>query len=145
MPRISLFDRRITLPTAPLTIFGREPALWLGLLAAVLKLATAFGLHLSANQQSVINAAAAAITGMAVALLTRDGILAAILGAAQALLGLGLGFGLHVSGEQQAVIMSFVAVATSMFIRTQVAAPVPDTDTTTDPDVQVDDTAIVAG
>lgn len=147
MSRISLFGHSIALPAAPLTIFGREPALWLGLLAAALKLATAFGLDLTADQQSVINAAAAAIIGVAVALLTRDGIPAAILGTAQALLALGLGFGLHVSGDQQAVIMSFVAVAISMFIRTQVTAPVPGPDTTSelDPDTEVDDTALVAG
>ena len=147
MSRISLFGRSIALPTAPLTIFGREPALWLGLLAAALKLGTAFGLDLTGDQQSVINAAAAAMIGVAVAVLTHDGISAAILGGAQALLALGLGFGLHVSGDQQAVIMAFVAVAISMFVRTQVTAPVPGPDSTSDPDpgTEVDDTALVAG
>jgi len=143
--RISLFGRSFALPTAPLTIFGREPALWLGLLAAALKLATAFGLDLSIDQQSLINAAAAAIIGVAIALLTRDGIPAAILGGAQALLALGLGIGLHVSGDQQAVIMSFVAVVISMFVRTQVTAPVPGPDASSDlgSDIEVDDTALV--
>ena len=147
MSHISLFGRSVTPPTGPLRIFGREPALWLGLLAAALKLATAFGLDVSVDQQSVINAAAAALVGVAVAVLTRDGIPAAILGAAQALLALGLGFGLHVSADQQAVIMSFVAVTISMFVRTQVTAPVPGPDATgdPDPDTEVDDTALVAG
>lgn len=105
-------------------IFGREVALWLALTAATIKLISAFWLRMSNDQQTLINAAVAAIVGVVVAFLVRDGIQAAILGAAQAVLALGIGFGLHMTGDNQAVLMGFVAVAVGMFTRTQVTAPV---------------------
>ena len=43
------------------TIFGREPALILGALGAVIALAVGFGLELTAEQTSLIIAAATAI------------------------------------------------------------------------------------
>lgn len=42
-------------------MFGREPALWMGLVGAAIALGTAFGLHLSAEQVGAISALAAAI------------------------------------------------------------------------------------
>jgi hypothetical protein len=106
-------------------IFNREPATLLAAVAVVVKLATAFGLGLSPDQQSVINAAAAALAGLIVALVAHDALSAPILGVAQAALSLALGFGLHWSADQQSVVMSAVAVAVAMFVRTQVTAPVP--------------------
>lgn len=104
-------------------IFGREPALWLALIAAAIKLAAAFLVDLTGDQQAVLNAVAAAAVGLIVAGVTRDGVSAAILGLAQALLALTIGFGLDVTAENQAVIMAFVAAAVGMFERTQVTAP----------------------
>lgn len=106
-------------------IFGREAPLWLALIAASVKLASTFWLHLSNDQQILLNAAAAATAGFIVAFLVRDGIQAAVLGFAQAGLALGVGFGLDMPAEHQAVLLSFVAVAIGMFERTQVTAPVP--------------------
>lgn len=108
-------------------IFNREPAVLLGFVAVVVKLATAFGLHLTADQQAVINATAAALVGLVVALMAHDALSAPILGFAQAALSLALGFGLHWSPDQQSVVMSFVAVVVAMFVRTQVTAPAPAT------------------
>lgn len=105
--------------------FGREPALFLALFAAAVKMLAAFWIDLTVDQQAVLNAAAAAIVGLIVAFMVGDGIQAAILGFAQAALALGIGFGLHMTADNQAVLMSFVAVAVSMFVRTQVTAPVP--------------------
>lgn len=42
-------------------MFNREPALWMGLIGALVSLGTSFGLHLSAEQVGAISAAAAAI------------------------------------------------------------------------------------
>jgi uncharacterized membrane protein YjjP (DUF1212 family) len=109
-------------------IFGREPALWAAFASAAIKLVAAFWINLSVDQQSALNAIVAALLGLAVAFLVRDGIQAAVLGFVQALLALGIGFGLHIAAENQAVIMSFVAVAVGMFVRTQVGAPVPPQD-----------------
>ncbi|MFC1415490.1 hypothetical protein [Streptacidiphilus cavernicola] len=105
-------------------IFGREPALWLGLVAIVVKVVSAFWLHVSTNQQSVINAAAAAAVGLLVAVSTHDGVSAAILGFVQATVALAVGFGLHWAPEQQAMVMSLATTLIAMFTRTQVTAKV---------------------
>jgi hypothetical protein len=106
-------------------IFGREPVLWLSLVAIIVKVASAFLIHVSTDQQAVINAAAAAAAGLLVAITTHDGISGAILGVVQALIALGVGFGLRWSPEQQAMVMSLAATLVAMFVRTQVTAPVP--------------------
>lgn len=108
----------------PTTIFGREPALWLTLAAVIVKTVCAFGVHVTPDQQAVINACAAALVGLIIAATTGDGIVAAALGFVQAVLALAVGFGLDWSSGQQAVTMSLVAAATAMFVRTQVIAPV---------------------
>ncbi|OKI16645.1 hypothetical protein [Streptomyces sp. CB03911] len=105
-------------------ILGREPALWLSLVAVLVKTGTAFGLDLTVDQQSVINAAAAALVGLAVAVIAHDSVSAALLGAVQAVIALAVGFGLHWGADQQAVVMSLVAIAVGMYTRTQVTAPV---------------------
>lgn len=107
---------------------SRDPALYLGLVAVAVKLFSAFLLHVSDDQQTVINAVAAAVAAAIVATVVRhDGQVAAILGVAQALIALAVGFGLHVSAENQALIMSFLGLLASAFVRTQVVAPVAAT------------------
>lgn len=106
-------------------IFGREPALWLALVSIVVKTLSAFVVDVSADQQAVINAVAAAVVGVAIAVMVHDGLSAAVIGLAQAVVALAVGFGLHWSADQQAVVMSLVAAAVGMFVRTQVTAPVP--------------------
>ncbi|HEV2636446.1 MAG TPA: hypothetical protein VGX23_14945 [Actinocrinis sp.] len=106
-------------------IFGREPVLWLSLVAIAVKVISAFLVHVSTDQQAVINAAAAAVAGLLVAVTTRDGVSGAILGLVQALLALGVGFGLKWTPDQQAMVMSLAATIVAMFVRTQVTAPVP--------------------
>jgi hypothetical protein len=105
-------------------ILGREPALWLALIAVGVKLATAFGLDVSTDQQAIINATAAALVGLIVAVLVHDGISAAILGLVQAGLALAVGYGLDWSADRQAVVMSAAAALVGMFVRTQVTAKV---------------------
>jgi hypothetical protein len=105
-------------------IFGREPALWLALVAVAVKLSTAFGLDLSNGQQATVNAIAAALVGLLVAVSTHDGIGAAVIGFLQAGVALAIGFGLHWDPEQQATVMSFAAALVAMFVRTQVTAPI---------------------
>jgi hypothetical protein len=106
-------------------IFGREPAAVLAFIAVAIKLLAAFGVGLSADQQSVLNAVAAAAVGLLVAFATHDGVAAALYGFTQAALALAVGFGLHWSADQQAVVLSFVSVAIAMFVRTQVTARKP--------------------
>jgi uncharacterized protein (DUF697 family) len=106
-------------------ILGREPALWLSLLAIVVKLSTAFGLDLSDKQQAVVNAFAVAIVGLLVALSVHDGVNAAVLGLIQAGMSLAIGFGLHWSPDQQSTVMSLASALIAMWTRTQVTAKVP--------------------
>ena len=106
-------------------ILGREPVLWLSLVAIAVKVISAFLVHVSTDQQAVINAVAAAVAGLLVAFSTHDGESGAILGLVQALLALGVGFGLRWTPDQQAMVMSLAATVVAMFVRTQVTAPVP--------------------
>ena len=105
-------------------IFGREPALWLGLAAVILKVLSAFVWHVSVDNQALINAALAAAVGILVALSVHDGISAAVLGFAQATIALAVGFGLHLSSDNQALLMSLVTAVVAMWTRTQVTAKV---------------------
>lgn len=105
-------------------IFGREPALWLALVAVVVQTISAFVVNVTADQQAWINAVAAAVVGLIVAISTGDGIVAAVLGLAQAAVGLAVGYGLDWSTSQQGIVMSLVAAVVGMFTRTQVVAPV---------------------
>lgn len=106
-------------------LFNREPALWLGLVAIVVKVVAAFGLDVSDDQQAWINAVAAALVGLVLAVVASDAIGAAVLGFAQAVLALAVGFGLDWSAEQQAVVLAFATAVVAMFDRTQVIAPAP--------------------
>ncbi|MBT2467867.1 hypothetical protein J7E97_08260 [Streptomyces sp. ISL-66] len=106
-------------------IFNREPALWLGLVAIAVKLLAAFGMDVSADQQAVINAFAAALVGLILAFVAHDAIGAAVLGFAQTVLALAIGFGLDWSAEQQAVVLATAAAVVAMWERTQITAPAP--------------------
>lgn len=103
-------------------IFRREPAAWLALVAILVKLVSAFWVNVSVDEQSLINAVAAAVVGLVVAFSTHDGIAAAVYGFAQSALALAVGFGLQWSADQQAVLLSAVSVVLALFTRTQVTA-----------------------
>lgn len=108
-------------------IFGREPVLLLGFVAVTLKLASAYGLDVSAEQQAVIMAVLSALVALAEAVVLRTGAAAAaIVNLAQAVLALFLGFGLNLSAEQQALWMLVVEGAVALMLRREVTAPVPE-------------------
>lgn len=106
-------------------IFGREPALWLALVAVAVKLGTAFGLDLSIDQQALVNAGAAAVVGLVIAFAVHDGVGPGVLGLVQAGLALAVGFGLHWSPEQQSTVLALASAIVAMWTRTQVTAKVP--------------------
>lgn len=107
------------------TLFGREPAVWAGLVAVVVQFVSAFALDVNADVQTGVNVAAAALLGLLVAVKVRDGIVAALTGFAQAALALGMNLGLDWSAVRQAAAMAFITVVAQAFVRTQVTAPVP--------------------
>jgi hypothetical protein len=108
------------------TIWGREPAVLLALVAALVQGISGFFFTLTADQQGVINGAAAAFLGLVTAVAVKgDYLVPGILGFVQAVLSLGLAFGLHLLPAQQSVIMTLTGALVAVFVRTQVVAPVP--------------------
>ncbi|MFJ6069037.1 hypothetical protein ACIQHU_39110 [Streptomyces tendae] len=107
-------------------ILGREPVLLLGFVAVALKLASAYGLDVSAEQQAVIMAVLSGVVALAEAIVLKTGAAAAaIVNLAQGVLALFLGFGLDMNAEQQALWMLVVEGAVALFLRKEVTAPVP--------------------
>ena len=106
-------------------VLKRDPALWLMLLATLLRLLSAFVFHFSVDQQALINTLLAAIFGVIVAFtVAHDGQVAAITGLFSAGIAAAVGFGLKLSPADQAIIMSFVGAAVSFYNRTQITARV---------------------
>lgn len=106
-------------------LFGREPAVWLGIVAVCVQFFSAFVVNVSQDTQALVNAVAAAAVGVIVSFMVRDGIVAALAGLAQAALALGMNLGLDWSGDRQAAVMAFITMVGQAFVRTQVTAPVP--------------------
>ncbi len=106
-------------------IFGREPALILAFIAALIQFVSAFVLPLTPEQQSVLNGVAVALMGVVTAVIVHDGVQAAVLGLIQGVVSLAVGFGWQVAPERQALIMTLVAAAIALWVRDRVTAPVP--------------------
>lgn len=107
-------------------VLGREPVYLLGFVAITLKLASAYGLDVTAEQQAVIMAVLSGVVALIEAIVLRTGAAAAaIVNLAQACLALFLGFGLELSAEQQALWMLAVEGAVAILLRREVEAPVP--------------------
>ncbi|MGA6223456.1 hypothetical protein ACPESV_24360 [Streptomyces umbrinus] len=105
-------------------IFGREPVYVLGAIAIALKLASAYGLDVSADQQTLINTFLSCIVAVVSAVVLRSGAVgAAVLQLSSAGLALFIGFGLELSAEQQAGWMSLVAAVLALFEHREVTAP----------------------
>ncbi|MFD7016148.1 hypothetical protein [Streptomyces sp. NPDC059928] len=106
-------------------IFGREPAAVLAVIAAAVKLASAFWFHTTVTQQATVNTAAATAVALIIAIVVHDGVGAALLGFIQAGMAAAVGFGLHWSADTQAVVFTFATALVAAFTRTQVTARVP--------------------
>lgn len=108
-------------------IFGREPVYLLAFVAVTLKLASAYGWDVSAEQQAVIMAVLSGVIALVEAVVLRTGAAAAaIVNLAQGVLALFLGFGLEMSAEQQALWMLAVEGVVALMLRREVTAPVPE-------------------
>ena len=107
-------------------IFGREPALILGVIASAIQLVSATVLPLSVEQQGVLNAVAVAVFGFVTAwAVSAEKAAPAVLGLVQAVLACALAFGLHLEPATQGAVMAFATALVSAFVRQQVVAPVP--------------------
>lgn len=106
-------------------IYGREPATWMALVAAVWGVLSAFGINFSAETQSIVTAALAAVLGLVVAVQVHDGILPALNGLVVAAVSLVSHFALHWSAEEQSVKVGALTMLISWFVtRPNVTAPV---------------------
>ena len=106
-------------------IFGREPVYILAFVAIALKVAAAYGLDVSAEQQGAIMAVLSLVVAVVNAIVLKTGaVAAAIVNLAQGVLALFLAFGLHLSADQQALWMGVVEAAVALVIRREVTAPV---------------------
>jgi hypothetical protein len=108
----------------PILLLGREPAALLALFAVAVKMFSAFVINVDMETQAWVNAAAAAAMGVIIAVITKDGVVAAVLGLTQAVIALAVGLGLDWDVNTQAVVLSFVSLALGAYDRTQVTAPV---------------------
>ena len=107
-----------------MNIFNREPAQWLGLIAAAIQLVSALFFPLTVEQQGTLNAVAVAVFGLLTALAVSEEKAAPLVGGfIQAVLACALAFGAHLSPEMQSSAMAFVTAAVALFMRTQVVAP----------------------
>lgn len=108
-------------------ILGREPVFLLAFVAVTLKLGSAYGLDVSAEQQAVIMAVLSGVVALVEAIVLRTGAAAAaIVNLAQGVLALFLGFGLSMTAEQQSLWMLVVEGAVALMLRREVTAPVPE-------------------
>lgn len=106
-------------------LFGREPAVWLGLVAVAVQFLVAWGVNLSEEQQAGVNAVATLAMGLAVAVTSaRDQIVPAASGLLVGVLQLAVSFGLDLSQEKIATAGALLTALLAAWLRTQVTAPV---------------------
>lgn len=107
-------------------IYGRDPATWMALVAAVWGILSAFSVNFSAETQSIVTAAIAAVLGLVVAIQVGDGLIAALNGLIVAGVSLVSHFALHWSAEEQATKVGAITILIAWFAtRPNVTAPVP--------------------
>lgn len=106
-------------------IFGREPAVWLGLVAVAVQFLVAWGVDFSGEQQAGINAVATLVMGLAVAVMSaRDQIVPAASGLLVGVLQLAVAFGWDLSQERITTAGALLTGVLALWLRTQVTAPV---------------------
>ncbi|MEH0442432.1 hypothetical protein QA811_01855 [Streptomyces sp. B21-102] len=105
----------------------REPALLLGLIAAGVKL-LGYELDVSDGVQTAINAIAAGVVAIIIAVIAKNGAwAAAILQTAQAIMSLFVGLGLDWSADRQALWMATIAAGLAVVERFIVTPPLSTT------------------
>lgn len=109
-------------------IFGREPALIIAVLVALIQALGAFAFKLTPGTEGGLIALVTAAGGVWTAFHLpdwQDKALPALLGFAQAGFALYLAFGHDLPATQQATIMNLITVVFALVVRRNVNAPVP--------------------
>jgi quinol-cytochrome oxidoreductase complex cytochrome b subunit len=108
-------------------VLKREPALLLGLIAAGVKV-LGYELDVSEGTQTAINAIAAGVVAILIAIIAKNGAWgAAILQTAQAVMSLFVGLGLDWSADRQALWMGSIAALLAVVERFIVTPPLATT------------------
>lgn len=102
-------------------IFGREPAIWVGLIEAALAFALALGLDWSNEQVALVMAVVVTVFGVITAYATKDTMLGYVVGLTKAVIALFIGFGVDVSADLTASLIGVITVGIGFFQRTQTA------------------------
>lgn len=103
-----------------MTVFGREPALWLALLTALLDCGVGAIPGLDQQASVLIIAAVTAAGGLVTAAAVHPFQPAALTGLFGALVALGSYYGLHLSDGRVAAINTLLLAATALILRGQV-------------------------
>lgn len=108
-------------------ILGRDPVLIMGFISAAIAVLSSLVLHLSDEQQGVLNAVVVAAFGFAAAaMLARDKAVPALVGLFKAVIAVAIAFGLHMTPEAQGLVLTLVAAGAALLVRPQVTAAVPE-------------------
>lgn len=105
-------------------IFGREPAVIVGFIEALLALLLSFGLlkFIGINTKEevgIVMAVVSAVLGVYVAYVTSETLLAAVIGLTKAVIALLAMYNLQISLDQTAALLAFITLAITFFQRTQ--------------------------
>lgn len=106
-------------------ILGREPAAWVALATIIVQAIGAFWAGFTPKTQGWVVAVIAGGLGLVVAIVTHDGVIAAISGFSQAAVSLAVGLGAHMDTHQQFYIVAAIVAVAQWVTRQNVVAPVP--------------------
>lgn len=115
-------------------IFGREPALWVGLIGAALTLVGTLGIGLTGDQAVLWTTAIGALSGAVTAAMTRPLAPGAFLGFVAAAVPLLAAYGFKLSDETVTALNGLILVALPLIVRGQVT---PSADPQPEPTVVV--------
>ncbi|TYB50222.1 hypothetical protein FXF51_56700 [Nonomuraea sp. PA05] len=107
-------------------IFGREPAVWVYAINALVAAFVAYGLPLTQVQTAAISTLATAVMAVIVAVLTRPFVVSALTGAISTGLTAMAGFGLELSQEQIGATVAALNIVLALVLRMNVS-PAPAT------------------
>jgi hypothetical protein len=107
------------------TIFGREPSVWVGLIESGLAALTAFGIGqwagLTQETYGTWVVLIAALSGFLTAFLTKDTMLGVTLGLFKAVVAFIAIYGLSLTDQQTGAVIAFLPLLVSLYQRTQTA------------------------
>jgi hypothetical protein len=106
-------------------IFGKEPAVWAGVLQAMIAVVLVLGVFpMTAEQNAMVQAASAAVFALLTAVFTKSVSTAVAVSAVQAVLAVLVGFGLNLTPDQTATLIGALQLALAGFLRQNTEAAV---------------------